>query len=164
MWDLQTCSQTVCSYVCVSVHVLYVCVCICVCVCPGACSSLSKASYQMDVFDISAAKDFPHIYKQPLNHWQVALTEGHHWSSHMFRSSVSVLLCHPLSSPISPLSYIKQQKSSWWKMASCSIFLSCWHPCPFYLKHHRTVKRKSVWASTHCQTGRVWRLHWCQAS
>lgn len=78
-------------------------ICICACVSVLGPAALSQTSYQMDVFDISAAKDFPHIHKQLLNHWQFALTEAHRWNSYMFRSSVSVLLCHPLSSSIFPI-------------------------------------------------------------
>lgn len=61
---------------------MYVCggLRVCLFVCPGA-WSLSTASYQMDMSDISAAKDFPH--KQPLKHWQVGLTAAHRWNSHM---------------------------------------------------------------------------------
>lgn len=74
-----------------------------------------------------------HIYIN--NVWttgRFAPTEAGRWNSPMFRSSVSELLCRPLSASIFPLSYIKQYKPSWWKMVSYLIFLSpsrllLWH-------------------------------------
>lgn len=68
---------------------LRVCVCSCMCACAyGICVwvcvcflgliASSETSYQMNVFDIPAVKDFSHIHKQPLNHRQVALMEAHH--------------------------------------------------------------------------------------
>lgn len=53
---------------------MYVCrgLKVCLFVCPGA-WSLS----QMNMSDISAAKDLPHRHKQPLKHWQVGLTVAH---------------------------------------------------------------------------------------
>lgn len=102
-----------------------------------------------------------HIYIN--NVWttgRFAPTEAGRWNSPMFRSSVSELLCRPLSASIFPLSYIKQYKPSWWKMASYLIFLSrsrllLWHQSWSVLKK----KPKDVWAAT-CSP---WHLHWCQA-
>lgn len=165
MWNLQTCWVCVSGCACV-VHVYvcwrYVCLCMYVSVSWGP-EALSQASYQMDVFDISAAKDFPHIHKQPLNRWQVALTEAHRWNSYMFRSSVSVLLCHPLSCSIFPLSYIKQHQPSWWKMASYSIFLSHWQQ-HWFIQHTTWRLNEGVCEQRCAAQLEEWRLHWCQAS
>lgn len=46
----------------------------CVCVSWGP-AALSQASYQMDVLDICAAKDFPHIHKQTPDCWQRHVAE-----------------------------------------------------------------------------------------